>query len=850
MSFFEDTQFEEEQDKETMSTKFAPSLVHNFESLNYDSPPNEITEKKLKRETKKAETKTNLKRWVICFFIGIFTATVAFLIDYFVHHLSEYKFKFSGKFITDDCIASNTKCFFKPFFAHVGFSLGMVLIAGFLTFLVPVAKGSGIPEIKSFMNGVKVPKVVRFSTLVSKAIGVLFAVAGGLTVGKEGPMIHSGAVIAAGISQGKTTTFKRDYASSLKEFRNDQEKLDFVASGAAAGVASAFGAPIGGVLFALEEGASYWNQPLTWRVFFSAMSATFFLNFLLSGTSEGEDRAWGNLYRPGLISFGDFSTKSTSYNIATFPLFLVVGVVGGLFGAVYNSVNIKITKFRRKYITSRRSRFLEVILVGIVTSVFSYVCSFALHSCHDFAIIPGVSSGDVTENMVRFCPKGFYNDLGSIFFETQEQSIKNLFHFSGVFSNTSLIIFGLIYFFISAWTYGISVPSGLFVPVILFGASYGRLLGRLFDTMFPDLHINTATFALIGSASSLGGVMRMTVSLCVILLEATNEISYGLPIMCTIMCAKLVGDFFNHGIYDMHLQIAHVPFLEWDTPHPFKKKYVKDVMNKDIKSFNQQVTLGEIHRILTTTSHNAFPVVNRKNKFTGLVRREDLVALIKKATLMKNRKQRANDDMNEPLIEDQLHQSDNSNSKNVNPNKIHKIKISVQDLMNEYPRFTKIEHIQIQRNDLQKIISLKPITAKTPYTVNYKTYLPRAYRLFRTLGIRHLPCTDENNKVIGMITRKDIMEPESDSEDSDNENDSVSDSDSGSGSDPDPDHDSNSNSNPNLSNYKPNNKIEKHDKESTSNSNSGSGSGSGSIHVDVIDINKNDENKDEEQEEN
>ncbi|XP_038602798.1 chloride transport protein 6, partial [Tachyglossus aculeatus] len=598
----------------------------DYESLDYDRCINDPYLEVLESMDNKKGRWYEAVKWMMVFAIGVCTGLVGLLVDFFVRMFSQLKFRVVQTSV-EEC--SEKGCLALSLLELLGFNLTFIFLASLLVLIQPVAAGSGIPEIKCYLNGIKVPGVVRLRTLVCKVLGVLFSVAGGLFVGKEGPMIHSGAVVGAGLPQFQSISFRK-IQCNFPYFRSDRDKRDFVSAGAAAGVAAAFGAPIGGTLFSLEEGSSFWNQGLTWKVLFCSMSATFTLNFFRSGIQFG---SWGAFQLPGLLNFGEFKCSDSDkkchlWTAVDLGFFIVMGVIGGLLGATFNCLNRRLAKYRMRNVHPKPKfvRVLESLLVSLVTTVVVFGASMILGECRQMSSAspsgnssfhPQNPSEDVNSSIKTFfCPNETYNDMATLFFNPQEAAILQLFHQDSTFSPITLALFFVLYFLLSCWTYGISVPSGLFVPSLLCGAAFGRLVANILKSYVGLDHLYSGTFALIGAAAFLGGVVRMTISLTVILIESTNEITYGLPIMITLMVAKWTGDFFNKGIYDIHVGLRGVPLLDWETEVEMDKLRAGDIMEPNLTYVYPHTRIQSLVSILRTTVHHAFPVVteNRGNE--------------------------------------------------------------------------------------------------------------------------------------------------------------------------------------------------------------------------------------------
>jgi len=178
--------------------------------------------------------------WFAFGLVGIIMGFVASLMVLLEDNLTEFK-----RNTTEKLTAPGGGGMLGGWAFFVGFSIVLVLLGSSMTvYYGPGANGSGVAEIIGVMNGINYPGVFGFNTFLTKCLGVVLAVVGGLTVGKEGPMAHIGANI------GLFTAYL-----PFKDFdylRNDVNKRTLIAAGTSAGVSAAFGAPIGGTLFAYE----------------------------------------------------------------------------------------------------------------------------------------------------------------------------------------------------------------------------------------------------------------------------------------------------------------------------------------------------------------------------------------------------------------------------------------------------------------------------------------------------------------------------------------------------------------------------------------------------------------------
>jgi chloride channel 3/4/5 len=227
--------------------------------------------------------------------------------------------------------------------------------------------------------------------------------------------------------------------------------------------------------------------------------------------------------------------------------------------------------------------------------------------------------------------------------------------------------------------------------------------------------LTPGVYAIIGAASALGGVTRMTVSIVVIMFELTGALTYVLPIMIAVMISKWVGDAMGkRGIYESWIRFNGYPLLDNrdDTPVPICS--VSEVMTRveDLVLLTASGhTLQTLSELLANHPYRGFPVVSdsREVLLLGYISRAELAYAISSA-------------LSAPR---------------------------------SLPLTTEAFFSHQTVADYGATLDLRPWMDQTPITLSSKSSLQLAVNLFQKLGLRYVLFCDKG-VLRGLLTKKDL----------------------------------------------------------------------------------------------
>lgn len=594
------------------------------------------------------------------------------------------------------------------------FYIVMSLLFGLLAvtlvrWFAPYACGSGIPEIKTILSGFIIRGYLGRWTLIIKSLSMMLAVAAGLSLGKEGPLVHVASCCGNFFSYVFT-----------KYHKNEAKKRELLSAAAAAGVSVAFGAPIGGVLFSLEEVSYYFPMKTLWRSFFCAMIAAFTLKYM-------------NPFGTGhLVMF--YVEYDNPWKLFELVPFILLGALGGLVGAFFIKANLWYCKVRK---TSKLGKYpiTEVLLVTLVTAVLAYPNPYSRQSSS--VLIKHLFSQCGPDDSSDLCD--YLNESVNVTLNVNDPNLPGAAAGSGVHKAIWQLILAMVFkIIITIFTFGIKVPAGLFIPSMAIGACMGRVLGIGMEQLaFHNPHwyifksscgksiascITPGLYAMVGAAAVLGGVTKMTVSLVVIMFELTGGLVYIVPLMVAIMTSKWVGDaFVKEGIYDGHIHLNGYPFL--DSKEEFTHTTLAaDVMrprknDPPLSCITQDnFTVGDIEQLLEDTDFKGFPVIvdRESQRLAGFVLRRDLNIAIGHA--------RARD----------------------------------EEVVSASPVYFLPNPPRYPPPGQPTALSLRHIVDKSPIQITDAMPMETVVEMFRRLGLRQTLIT-HNGRLLGIITKKDVL---------------------------------------------------------------------------------------------
>jgi len=590
---------------------------------------------------------------------------------------------------------------FFVIYATVFAACAAVLTKSYSTY----ANHSGIPEIKTMLGGYVIKDFLGPWTLITKSLGVCLSVGSGLWLGKEGPLVHL-ACCCANLAMKPFDSLNT----------NEARKREVLSAAAASGISVAFGAPIGGVLFSLEQLSYYFPDKTMWQSFVCAMIAAVTLQAL-------------DTLHTGKIVLYQVRYTTGWHGFELFP-FAILGVIGGLFGGLFVKLNMFVARLRRSdmYILRKRP-VLEVVIAAFIVALINFPNIFMR-----------AQLSELVYYLFAECSTIGNNDIFGLCKAT----------LAGSLSMVSLLLtaagLGTI---LAAITFGLPVPAGIILPSLAIGALYGRALGVIVELIHKhhptsivfaaceaDVPcITPGTYAIVGAASALAGTTRLTVSIVVIMFELTGALTYVLPIMIAVMLAKWIGDVFgSSSIYDSWIQLNEYPHVDNKSDAAAPQVPVTNIMTKVEEITYIDATrlhsVEDLRNLLRTTSFRGFPVLRLQGRATS------------ECSVPSEQKHAANVLLGYISRVDLSYALDHANK--------------VGGVSGASPS-ARMRCYFMHPNDDNPApsIDLRPWMDQTPITLHADSSLQLAVSMFQKVGLRYLLLVDRGS-MKGLLTKKDV----------------------------------------------------------------------------------------------
>lgn len=339
----------------------------------------------------------------------------------------------------------------------------------------PHAEGSGIPRVEAVVAGRIEPG--RFRILPVKYIGGLLALGSGLALGREGPSVQMGGSIAVIV------------ASATRRSQADLRIL--AAAGAAAGLATAFNAPIAGGVFVLEELVKRFD-PRTTVATLVASASGFMAAYPF--VRSGSEFQVPPLADPELSGSG---------------WVLAVGVLAGVLGVLYNKA---IMFGLRAAGTSRWPAEVRAALIGAGVGVLVWYS-------------PDLAGGG--DQLTQEALLG-HGAIGAV---------------------TAVLV---LRFVLGVVSYAAGTPGGLFAPMLVLGADVGLIVGLIATHFAPHSAPSPAALALIGMAAFFSATVQAPVTGLILATELTGSTNQLPPMLGACATALLVAIALGtRPIYDL-----------------------------------------------------------------------------------------------------------------------------------------------------------------------------------------------------------------------------------------------------------------------------------------------------------